>query len=161
MNNSFLRGFGIACIFLGISLILIRLWAPEIFFPDQDKEIQQLKVQLNEANHQITALKHQLETASMNKNEAGGNASLKGNQRDDEVTDKILSIYSGMTPLEVAKALEDMDVIDHASDMELLLSRPEYARSIQMGQFAVNSNMTMEEIADLITGKQTESPDSE
>ena len=40
-----------------------------------------------------------------------------------------------------------------AVEMELFLAQPEYARSIQIGQYQVNSSMSIEEIANLITRK--------
>ena len=38
--------------------------------------------------------------------------------------------------------------------MELFLAKPEYAKYIQIGQFDLNSSMTIEEIANIITGKK-------
>ncbi len=38
--------------------------------------------------------------------------------------------------------------------MELYLAKPEYAKYIQIGQFELNSSMTIEEIAKIITGKK-------
>jgi len=46
-----------------------------------------------------------------------------------------------------------MGIIKNAVEMELFLAQPEYARSIQIGQYQVNSSMSIEEIANLITRK--------
>ncbi|MED3762914.1 hypothetical protein [Ureibacillus terrenus] len=50
-----------------------------------------------------------------------------------------------------------MGIIQNAVEMELFLAQPEYARSIQIGQYEVNSSMSVDEIANLITGKSDSS----
>ena len=65
-----------------------------------------------------------------------------------------LQIYSGITPYSVAQKLEDGGIITNSVEMELLLANPKYARSLQIGSYEVNSAMTLEEIANLITGKK-------
>jgi len=54
----------------------------------------------------------------------------------------------------VAQKLEDGGIITNSVEMELLLANPKYARSLQIGSYEVNSSMTLEEIANLITGKK-------
>ncbi|UZM98338.1 hypothetical protein OL548_27075 [Lysinibacillus sp. MHQ-1] len=53
------------------------------------------------------------------------------------------------------KKLEDGGIISNSVEMELLLANAKYARSLQIGSYEVNSSMSLEEIAKLITGKKT------
>ena len=65
-----------------------------------------------------------------------------------------LQVYSGITPYVVAQKLEEGDIIQNSVEMELLLANPKYSRSLQIGLYEVNSSMSNEDIAKLITAKQ-------
>lgn len=158
MSRSFFRGFGIACLFIGITFLALGKWDPALLPIGDQKQFQQLQKELEDANEQISQLKNQLDT-SIHPNESNGDSS-NFEEQEHEVVEDTLYIYSGMTPYEVGKKLEDMGIVENAIEMELFLSKPEYARSIQKGQFTVSSEMTLEEIANLITGKSNNAPDS-
>ncbi|MFJ8236969.1 hypothetical protein ACIQ34_14775 [Ureibacillus sp. NPDC094379] len=163
MKRSSLRAFGIACFIIGLLYAFSEQW--NIPFISQEKnsnsikyeeQIAQLEQKLSDANKQITQLKEQLSkdenlqtsAPSLEKDhEKEGSTSTK-----DGVVYGTLYIYSGLKPADVAQKLKDMGIVSNSVQMELFLAQPEYAKTIQKGQFKLNSTMTVEEIAKIITG---------
>ncbi|MBM7607107.1 TolA-binding protein [Lysinibacillus composti] len=163
MKRSSLRAFGIACFIIGLLYALSEQW--NIPFISQEKntnsikyeeQIAQLEQKLIEANKQITQLKEQstkkenLQTSAPfteKDHEIEGSTSTKNG-----VVYGTLYIYSGLKPADVAQKLKDMGIVSNSVQMELFLAQPEYAKTIQKGQFELNSTMTVEEIAKIITG---------
>ncbi|MGE7665740.1 hypothetical protein ACQKMN_08460 [Ureibacillus composti] len=164
MKRSSLRAFGIACFIIGLLYAFSEQW--NIPFISQEKntnsikkyeeQIAQLEQKLINANKQITQLKEQsskkenLQTSapSIEKDhEIEGSTSTKNG-----VVYGTLYIYSGLKPADVAQKLKDMGIVSNSVQMELFLAQPEYAKTIQKGQFELNSTMTVEEIAKIITG---------
>lgn len=167
MKRSSLRGFGIACLLIGILYTGMNKFLPnteaqsEETIADYEEKISELEEELKEAKEQILLLeKSNLveEPEESETNPVTEEPPVEAtSEENDEVVEGVLYIYSGLTPYEVSKKLEDMGIIQNAVEMELFLAQPQYSRSIQKGQFEVNSSMTVEEIANLITGK-TKSP---
>lgn len=62
-----------------------------------------------------------------------------------------LQVYPGASAYDIAKRLEDEGIIKNSVELELLLANEKYARSIQVGSFDINSDMSLEDIADTIT----------
>lgn len=174
MKRSSLRGFGIACLLIGIIYTGVDQFFPSAqSVPDEKiakykEKIAQLETKLDEANQKIEELENgstiteenevvseeQVEETEPNESSSEEvQAEPTNENQDGEVVEGVLYIYAGLTPYEVSKKLQDMGIIQNAIEMELFLAQPEYSRSIQKGQFQVNSSMTIEEIANLITGK--------
>ena len=115
---------------------------------------------LDQANKEIALLKEQAKQPSKETNQKTDTpkTTTKENQKSADApakdTTMSLQIYSGITPYIVAQKLEDGGIIDNSVEMELLLANPKYARSLQIGSYEVNSSMSLEEIAKLITGKK-------
>jgi len=160
MKRSTFRGFGIACILSGGLMIG---W--DYFFPAEstsddiakyEEKITQLESQLKEKEQQLKEMEHQTPSndAKEDNKTTQSSAEESSSNEQGDVTEGVLYIYSGLTPYEISKKLKDMGIIQNAVEMELFLAQPEYARSIQKGQYKVNSSMTIEEIANLITGKR-------
>ncbi|MFC7684713.1 hypothetical protein [Ureibacillus sp. GCM10028918] len=170
MKKSSLRAFGIACFAIGLLITFSeRIHIPFISSSETNTEEQyktkivQLEQQLKDANEQLSTLGQEQpeqpskETATDDKtskdetNKSEETVADSGTT-DQEVTDT-LYIYAGLTPAEVAQKLKDMKIVTNSVEMELFLAQPEYATSIQKGQFQLNSSMSIEEIANIITGK--------
>lgn len=62
-----------------------------------------------------------------------------------------LKIYSGATPSSIASDLQAAGIVDNKEDIEIFLNSEPYATSIQVGVFNITANMTIEDIAELIT----------
>ncbi|MFP3918941.1 hypothetical protein U5N28_14155 [Lysinibacillus telephonicus] len=176
MKRSSVRAFGIACFLIGALLTVSNLFhIPLGLSNDSDKSIKQyeekitnLELQLKEAEEKIKSLELNTQTkeiqaaSSENKSESSNEENQTNQstaieeQPAEDIVTGTLYIYSGLTPAEVAKKIKDLGVINNSVEMELFLAQPEYARSLQTGQYNLNSSMTIEEIANMITGKKTE-----
>jgi len=63
-------------------------------------------------------------------------------------------IYESVSLYDIGQQVEDLKIIENGRELELYLAKPEYARSIQKGVFELSSNMTLEEMAKILTGKK-------
>lgn len=172
MNKSAIRAFGIALFLVGALLSVAERFDLNIGLPtvasSTNQKVEELQKKLTEATNELTALKAQSPidttpektqeekpTDTTADSEQAANDSDSGSTTDssNEVT-MTLQIYSGITPYIVAQKLEDGGIIPNSVEMELLLANAKYARSLQIGSYEVNSSMTLEQIAKLITGKK-------
>ena len=155
MNKSAIRAFGIAIFLVGALLALANRFDVNIGLPTKEfsnqQQVKELQNKLSKANQEIASLKDQLKQVHTTEKTSTTDAS---EEADTDVTTMSLQIYSGITPYSVAQKLEDGGIITNSVEMELLLANPKYARSLQIGSYEVNSSMTLEEIANLITGKK-------
>lgn len=177
MKRSSVRAFGIACFLIGALLTVSDMFhIPLGFNSDSNKNIKQyeekitnLELQLNEAEEKIKSLEHNNTQTEEKQAAPSENISERSNeesqinpstaveeQQTEDIVTGTLYIYTGLTPAEVAQKIKDLGVINNSVEMELFLAQPEYARSLQTGQYKLNSSMTIEEIANMITGKTTE-----
>lgn len=164
MTTSSIRAFGIALFLVGALLALAERFDVNIGLAtstaSSDKEMIALQKKLDVANKEIASLKAQLPEKANNEpkstDEGKNNSTTDVEEQPKESGDTktmTLQIYSGITPYVVAQKLEEGDIISNSVEMELLLANPKYARSLQIGSYEVNSSMSNEEIAKLITGK--------
>ncbi len=172
MNKSSVRAFGIACFVIGAGYGVydkLNINPPntndEQAIAEYEEKITQLEQQLDEAKNQINQFEQEqqqeqaqpeevIETDST-ENDSSEEDELEANNLDipNDIIHATLHIYSGLTPYDIGKKLEDLGVVENGLELELFLAKPEYAKSIQIGQYELNSSMTFEEIANLITGK--------
>jgi len=165
MKRSSLRAFGIACFVIGLVLTLSEkvnlpiVSSANINEEQYKTEIARLEKQLTDANEQISQLEQTQQVAQSPDEDAADDKvtepeeTLPTADSADEGITGTLYIYGGLTPAEVAQKIKDLGIIKNSIEMELFLAQPEYAKSIQKGQFELNSSMTVEEIANTITGK--------
>lgn len=158
MKRTFFRAFGIACFLIGMSLFLIDRYNLPIHINASENstkhqnEIDQLKKQLDEANKQIKEYQAQLKNhPKTSKTEKNTNHSNGEGKKD--VVKGTLYIYPGLSLFDIAKKLKEMGIIDNSVEMELYLAQPEYSRNIQIGKYELDSTMSVEDIANIITGK--------
>ena len=165
MNVSSIRAFGIALFLVGALLSISQRFNFNIGLAtntaSSDKEVVTLQKQLEEAMKEITTLKEQLPknkptepiSADQQNNNSTSNAK-EPTKESGNIQTMTLQIYSGITPYVVAQKLEEGKIISNSVEMELLLANPKYSRSLQIGSYEVNSSMSSEEIAEIITGKR-------
>ncbi|KOS61874.1 hypothetical protein FJQ98_18795 [Lysinibacillus agricola] len=164
MNKSAIRAFGIALFLVGALLALATRFDLNIGLPTEAsssaENTGELQKQLEQANKEITLLKEQAKQSPKEKTQKTDESETKAKDNHEsvdapaDVTTMTLQIYSGITPYIVAQKLEDGGIIENSVEMELLLANPKYARSLQIGSYEINSSMSLEEIANLITGKK-------
>ncbi|MBG9454069.1 hypothetical protein ABE61_08295 [Lysinibacillus sphaericus] len=162
MNNSAIRAFGIALFLVGALLALAVRFDLNIGLPtkasNNTENVEKLQKKLDQANKEIALLKEQVKQSP--KENTQNTEAPKTTTKDKHESASqgnvtmTLQIYGGMEPYTVAQKLEDGGVIENSVEMELLLANPKYARSLQIGAYDVNSSMSLEEIAKLITGKK-------
>ncbi len=164
MNMSAIRAFGIALFLVGALLALAARFDLNLGLPSKaslnTENVEQLQKKLEQANKEIALLKEQAKQAPKETNQKTDTPKTTTNDNhksaDEPANDTTMSlqIYSGITPYIVAQKLEDGGIIDNSVEMELILANPKYARSLQIGSYEINSSMSLEEIAKLITGKK-------
>lgn len=160
-----LRGVGIGLFLAGASLTLLDFLDSSTTQQTDgayEKEITELQQKLKQANKEIASLKEAAPSGegteeSSNKETSDQKAtSPEENTEEAQGTSATVYIYEGVSLYDIGKQVEDAGIIANSRELELYLSKPEYARSIQKGQFELNSNMTIEEMAKILTGKNTE-----
>lgn len=166
MKRTFFRAFGIACFLIGALLYVVDRYDLPITIATSDqtdqKEAEKLKNQLEDANKLIEELQSKLEDKNENEKETTEvETSTEETKEDDEVVKGTLYIYSGLSIQDVAKKLKEMGIVKNSVEMELFLAQPEYSRSLQIGQYELDSSMSIEEIANIITGKKNENTKKE
>lgn len=165
MNKSAIRAFGIALFLVGASLALAARFDLNIGLPTKasshTENVEELQKKLEQANKEIALLKGQVKQApkeTTQKTDATETKAKDNHESVDapaaDVATMTLQIYNGIAPYSVAKKLEDGGIIENSVEMELLLANPKYSRSLQIGSYEINSSMSLEEIAKLITGKK-------
>ena len=163
--KSSLRAFGIGLFVAGASIALVDLSSDT---ESKRNDIAQYEQQLKEYENQITLLNEQLDKQTSNTNEESENQTAeKTNSSEDsslneetvnnqEVTEATIYIYEDVSIYTIGQQAEDLGIVSNGRELELFLSKPDYARSIQKGAFELNSDMTIEEMAKVLTGQSIE-----
>ena len=165
-----LRGIGIGLFLAGATFTVIQQFDEPISQEKAStykKEIKDLEQQLAEAKEQLTNSETSAPiTATVEAKQENTN-----NTKEQQVTEQIdnteqssekngvygtILIYEGVTAYDIGKQVEDAGIIENGRELELYLSKQEYARSLQIGQFELHSDMTLEQMAKILTGKKVE-----
>ena len=174
-----LQGFGIGLFLAGAVLTLLTQFTD--FQASQDnEEIKKLQNQLQAANQEIATLNEAVAQASLHteadtsdteaqpteeqaedsKNDEQKEAVEKpakkessNAEQDENIVSGTILIYEGVSLYDIGKQAEDQGIVENGRELELFLYKPEYARSLQKGQFELNSSMSFEEMALILTGK--------
>ncbi len=168
MSKSFLRGLSIGIILVTtIFTLYLNPYKEEI----QDNEQQELSQQAVSAylmNKELTAITtdeyNQLKQKEKDyiKLETELEQSLAQQIPTTESTKKpeetasysyTLEIRQGMNSPDVSGKLEESNIIESAEQLEEYLRSMDWESSVQIGTFEVNNNMSIEEIAKIITKK--------
>lgn len=153
------RAFGIGLFFAGMCFALLNQF--DVLPTDDNsaaykKEIKELKQQL--ALLQDEAVQEQTEevaeTTKKQATEVTDTEKSAPTTPTSDVQTATIFIYEGMSLYEIGQQIEGEGIVLNGREVELYLARPEYARSIQKGSFDLHSNMTIEEIAKMLTGKK-------
>jgi hypothetical protein len=160
-----LRGMGIGLFLAGAAFTILDFMDEPLSQgtnKTQETEIAELKQQLADANEEIASLQTSSPSpgkASQKEDEDTTEQAPSSNKEDSEKSTAIsgtIYIYEGVSLYDIGKQAEDAGIIANARELELFLSKPEYSRSIQKGQFELNSDMSIEEMAKTLTGKKAD-----
>ena len=169
-----MRAFGIGIFLTGASLAGYQYLFPNELTADtrslekqvkqyekqvkaQEKEINELKEQLE--NHQASSdtdevANKQTETASKTEKTSSGSKTKAQADATGDVVEATIYVYEDVSIYTIGQQAEDLGIVKNGRELELYLAKPEYARSIQKGAFDLRSDMTIEEIAKVLTGKK-------
>ena len=165
-----LRGIGIGLFLAGATFTVIQQFDEPISQEKSStykKQIKDLEQQLAEAKEQLTntetsaPITDTTETEQKNTNntveqQATEQIDKTEQSSEENIVHGTILIYEGVTAYDVGKQAEDAGIIENGRELELYLSKPEYARSLQIGQFELHSDMTLEQMAKTLTGKKVE-----
>lgn len=160
-----LRGMGIGLFLAGAAFTILDFMDEPLSQETnktQESEIAELKQQLADANKEIASLQTSSPSPgkeSQKEDEDTTEQAPSSNKEDSEkstATSGTIYIYEGVSLYDIGKQAEDAGIIANARELELFLSKPEYSRSIQKGQFELNSDMSIEEMAKTLTGKKAD-----
>lgn len=166
--KSSLRAFGIGLFVAGATIALVDLFSIEAV--SEQKDIAIYEQQLKDYENQITLLTEQLkEQNATTETGTGTNTSKKPEKQtieqtnrseetvnSQEVTEGTIYIYEDVSIYTIGQQAEDLGIVSNGRELELFLSKPDYARSIQKGAFELNSDMTIEQMAKVLTGQSIE-----
>lgn len=159
-----MRAFGIGLFLAGASLAAYEQVAPTPEAKEQkdfDERIEQYEAKIAELEQQLkdkpTVTENETEADSEDTKQVGEKTteptSYEEKPSEDIVTATIY-IYENVSIYAIGQQVEDEGIISNGRELELYLSKPEYARSIQKGAFDLRSDMTIEQIAKTLTGKK-------
>lgn len=165
-----LRGIGIGLFLAGATFTVIQQFDEPISQEKSStykKEIKDLEQQLADAKKQLTNLETSAPITDTIEDQQGPTEKTEEQQATEQIDDTEQSseengvygtilIYEGVTAYDIGKQVEDAGIIENGRELELYLSKPEYARSLQIGQFELHSAMTLEQMAKILTGKKVE-----
>ena len=117
---------------------------------DKNAEIAELKATIKKLQAASDAASNNEEIISVSEEV---NESSESNTSEDIIYGTIY-IYENVSLYDIGKQAEDLKLVSNGRELELFLSKREYARSIQKGQFELSSNMSLNEMAKILTGKQ-------
>jgi TolA-binding protein len=109
----------------------------------------------NTTNTVITESTDATGSTSTGENSANqSNSSSNTSSSTSGVVTGTIYIYESVSLYDIGRQAEDLKIVENGRQLELFLSKPDYARSVQKGQFELSSDMTLEEMANILTGKQ-------
>lgn len=77
----------------------------------------------------------------------------KDTDKKDEIVKYTLVVEQNMVPSEISKILEEKKIIKSANDFSQFMESNNYSPYLQIGEFKLNSDMSMEEVAKVITNR--------
>ncbi|WP_339213012.1 hypothetical protein [Solibacillus sp. FSL W8-0372] len=159
-----LRAFGIGLFVAGASIALVDLSSGET--ESKQKDIALYEQQLKDYENQITLLTEQLDKQNSHTDEKSENQTAEKTNdsssineeksNTEKVTEATIYIYEDVSIYTIGQQAEDFGIVANGRELELFLSKPDYARSIQKGAFDLSSDMTIEQIAKILTGQSIE-----
>lgn len=161
--KSSLRAFGIGLFVAGASMALFDQLPSESDQKDNaayEKQLKEYEKQIAELTRQVDVQNSDSTNPTRAEEQTNGaseeNTSAKEGKTKSDVVEATIYIYENVSIYTIGQQAEDLGIVANGRELELYLSKPEFARSIQKGAFDLHSDMTIEEIAQVLTGQPTE-----
>ena len=158
MLRDLLRTIGAACIIAGTALYFMG--SPDGNAKDDankdelHEEISILQNTLNRTEEELAKLQLATSAAEKPTNEDGSSESEEASDPESSAPPLIktlLHIEPGATSAGIAYQLERSGIIKHATEFENYLIKNELSGKLQIGEYDLNSSMSVKEIAKMIT----------
>lgn len=146
--KDFLRVIGLACIISGIGLFFITSSADEPQIITVNKELKTEISTLQSLLQKTEAELADLQTATRN---AEKPAEKEAKEDENQVIAFTLHIEEGMTSKDVATTLENEQIITDSEEFNMYLTDNHFSGKIQVGEYALDAEMSYEAIAKAIT----------
>ena len=124
------------------------------YIESSNSEAHRLKNEINSLNKTITTLEAKIQDLNSEKQTNTSQTNNESSKSDSEIVTGTIYIYELVSLYDIGKQVEDLNIIENGRELELFLSKPEYSRSIQKGAFELSSDMTLEQMARILTGKK-------
>ncbi|GGA32115.1 endolytic transglycosylase MltG [Psychrobacillus lasiicapitis] len=154
MNKAAIRFLGVG-LFLAGAAFQIHLMVGE---NDQAKgditpqAYKQAQTELKNVKNQLAQLQLDLDNAQQEQTASETEKKVEtADTASNEATNSVLHIQSGMTSRDISTSLEQAGIIQNKQDFEDYLIAQDLSSKIQIGQFELNSTMTIKQIAEIIT----------
>ncbi|WP_339194947.1 hypothetical protein MKY27_10550 [Solibacillus sp. FSL R5-0449] len=161
--KSSLRAFGIGLFLAGASMALFDNLSSDSIQKDNtayEKQLDDYEKQIAELTKQLNEQKPDSDTSNKTDEQTTRTTEKKSaateEQNKSDVVEETIYIYENVSIYTIGQQAEDLGIVTNGRELELYLSKPEFARSIQKGAFDLRSDMTIEEIAQVLTGQPTE-----
>lgn len=155
MNKSTLRSFGIGLFLAGAIFQLQSNFSNKEINTSPTSDTEQLKTsqaELKNVKQQLAQLQLDLENAK--KIQVGDKVEKTTDESTEVDVKSILIIESGMNSKNISTTLENLDIISNKQDFEDYLIAQNLAGRLQVGQYELDSSMTIKQIAEKITNNK-------
>ncbi|MCR6106364.1 endolytic transglycosylase MltG [Salipaludibacillus agaradhaerens] len=152
------RGIAAGLFLCGSLLAAIYYVQPETFFAISNGSDESIEDENNASEELVEEIKRENEALHIQIEELKALVDDKINEDEtvietDPLYISILSIEQGMTSKDISHKLETLNIVQSAQEFEAALSDKGVAQQLQIGDYTLDSTMTLDEIIDLITSK--------
>lgn len=152
--NDKLKYIGIGLFIAGFIFSLGERFDIPYIESSSNSETESLKNEIESLNKTITTLEAKIQNPDNEKQTNTGHSKNESSKPDSDIVTGTIYIYESVSIYDIGKQAEDLNIIKNGRELELFLAKPEYSRSIQIGAFELSSDMTLEQMAKILTGKK-------
>ena len=154
--NFKLKYIGIGLFIAGLLFSLGERFDIPYIESSNNSEADRLKNEIDSLNKTITTLEDKIKELNNGDDEQTNTSHTKNesSKLDSDIVTGTIYIYESVSLYDIGKQAEDLNIIKNGRELELFLAKPEYSRSIQIGAFELSSDMTLEQMARILTGKK-------
>ena len=152
--NDKLKYIGIGLFIAGFIFSLGERFDIPYIESSSNSETESLKNEIDSLNKTINTLEAKIQNSDSEKQTNTSHSKNESSKPDSDIVTGTIYIYESVSIYDIGKQAEDLNIIKNGRELELFLAKPEYSRSIQIGAFELSSDMTLEQMAKILTGKK-------
>lgn len=148
MDKRSTRSFAFGLLISAILLLLFQ----QFFNSDVEKNKHATLKQIEQKEEEISKLKEEITQWQTKYDDlVAAEANEKDDQEKAKIKEYILTISEGMSSKDISSELEKEEIISDAKAFNDFLGERKLQRNIQIGEYKLNNEMTLEQIAKAIT----------